>query len=264
MDLCVNFIADIVEAGTIGSSYFSETSNSPEEGASRYTMLLLCGTQNYSVFYGTYVSGGATCMGNDAQGNANIGVVGDADATPSELLIGSMYGAGNMTAGAFYARQWAFAGAGEVSRTTTVTSPSGQNVVAVNAPPTAFRAMAITDLTNPVIPLGTTVTDFTTAGVVISNNLTGTVQVGDKIQFTNNIGRGGPCVTVSPGMDNPSSMSFSGSCAHGGLDITWDGINGSWNINSIIMPYSGYSGMPVNLAYTPFFPGWRAATEQLW
>ena len=47
---------------------------------------------------------------------------------------------------------------------------------------------------------------------------------------------------------------FDASCSHGGLGITFDGINGSWNIGSIIMPNYGYVGTPVELPSVPIFP----------
>ena len=71
-----NSIADIVEAGTLGSSYFSEENNSAEDQTSLYDTLVFCDSQNYSVFYGSYLSNqpAEDCLGRDAQGNPAIGV----------------------------------------------------------------------------------------------------------------------------------------------------------------------------------------------
>ena len=189
-----NKISDVVEAGTLGSTYISTGTNSEEEGSSLYGVLVLCETQNYSNFIGTYLAGQdkGPCMGLDTNGNTAIAVPASEVASPSELFIGSIYGFGNISAQSFFGN-WTFAAANSATMTTTATSPAGQNVISVPLDKVFYRGIAITDLTNSVIPANTTVTDFTTAGAVISNNLTGPVQVGDKIQFINTESRGGPC-----------------------------------------------------------------------
>ena len=86
-----NSIAEEVEAGTIGSTYFGSGLNSTEEGVSLYALLMVCGTQNYSTFYGDYIVGPTGCMGGDVNGNPAIGVKMGGNAT-SQLFMASIYG----------------------------------------------------------------------------------------------------------------------------------------------------------------------------
>ena len=246
-----NYIADTVEGGTLGSIYLGDEYNSQDGGSSSYgVMLLFCGAQNFSTFIGgTYLAGQyhGPCMGPDAQGNPSVDAPPGDGVQPSQLFIGSTYGYGNMSAQTF-AGNWTFSGADGANTTANTTSPAGQNVIGgglTGALQTFYRGMVITDTTNPVIPDGTTVTDFTTSGTVISNNLTGAIQAGDKIVFSNNpsVTRGGPCVAIYPGHNTTSGMYFSLACNTNGLGIKMDGINGSWNVGPIAFPTAGYLGV---------------------
>jgi hypothetical protein len=253
-----NTIADTVEAGTLGSSYLSEEYNSQDGGTSLYGVLVYCGTQNYSVFIGTYLSGQehGPCMGLDAQGAPNIGVAADDTGVPSELFISSSYGYSNISSQSFSGR-WAFSGPDSARMTTTIMSSSGQNVVTVPVANTFYPGMNVTDLTHPVIPTGTTLTAFTSGGVIVSNALTGDVQVGDQIQFQNiNVNRGGPCISVVPGQaSGANGMYFDVNCANHGLGIVYNGILGGWSINNIFMPDDNYAGYTAGGGRLPVLKG---------
>ena len=244
-----NTIADTAELGSLGSTYISEEYNSQDGGSSSYGILVWCGAQNFSPIIGMYLSGQehGPCIGADAQGNPSINVAAADGVAPTQLFIGSTYGFGAIASQSFTGN-WQFSGANGAITTANTTSPAGQNVIGgglTGALQTFYRGMYITDLTNPVIPDGTQVTDFTTAGVVLSNNLTGMVQVGDQIQFVNSASRGGPCVSIFPGQNVTGGMFFSNACTTNGLSITMDGINGSWNVNSLQFPGSNYLGYTV-------------------
>ena len=191
-----NSISDIVEAGSIGSSYFSDTTVSQDNGQSIYGILVWCGTQNFSIFVGSYLSGQVhgPCLGVDAQGNTNIGVPAEDAGTPSELFIGSTYGFSNINNGAFSGNGWSFSGSGTYTGTAPSATVSGSEV-AVSTTQSLFIGMTITDLTHPVIPDGTTVTRIIPNSVSISAPVTGGgVQAGDKIKFFHS--SGGPCTEI--------------------------------------------------------------------
>ena len=247
-----NTISDIVEAGSIGSTYVSEEANSQDAGTSIYGVLVGCGSQNYSNFIGTYLSGQdhGPCMGLDAQGNVNIGVPADDTGAPSELFLGSVYGLGNIANGSFNAPTWSFAGPGAYTVTTVSATASG-TVIAVPTTGIVYPGITITDITNAVIPANTTVTQVLPNSLTISAALTGGgIQIGDTIQFSN---RGAPCVTINSGLvSGASGMLFDTGCAANGVSIAFDKYRDSWNFGDQIMPTSGYTGY--NTA-VPVYPG---------
>jgi hypothetical protein len=243
-----NSIADIVEAASIGSSYLSESNNSQDGGTSIYGTLVVCGGQNFSNFIGSYLSGQdhGPCLGYDAQGNINIGVKADDTAVPSELFVGSVYGLGNIAAGSFNAPVWSFGGRSVSTQTATVATASG-TVIAVPTNSSYYPGLAVTDLTNPVIPANTTIVSMLPNSITISSALTGSgIRIGDQIQFSN---RGGPCIDIHAGLGN-AGMQFDTACAHGGLGIGYNGYYGGWGINAMLMPddnYRGYNGGDLRL-----------------
>ena len=88
-----DFITDVTDAGTLGSTYLDTGMNSSEDSNSIYELLMICGTQNYGTFQGFYLTAqqGGPCMGPDINGNPAIGVKAGGDAT-SQLFIGGIYG----------------------------------------------------------------------------------------------------------------------------------------------------------------------------
>ena len=93
------------------------------------------------------------CMGNDAQGNPNIGVAASITSVPSQLFIGSTYGYAAISSQLFAGR-WSFAGGDGVTGAATVVAAAGQNVLpgVSGTVQSLYRGMNIADLTNPVIP----------------------------------------------------------------------------------------------------------------
>jgi hypothetical protein len=219
-----NYIADEIEAGTIGSTYISEEDNSQDAGTSNYGTLIFCGSQNYSVFIGSYLSGQGRfdigsmniCMGTDAQGNPSIDVP-PAPGPAESLFIGGIYGAPvpSISPGSMWGT-WSFFGSSAFVIKPNTATPSG-SVIALNGDLNVFlfTGLGVSDGTNPAaIPANTYVTAISPYSVTISNPLTsGGVQAGDKIVFTNTAANGAPCFQITGGLSGQSGLSFDRTCS---------------------------------------------------
>ena len=222
-----NWLADEIEAGTVGSSYFSEEDNSQDSGTAAYGTLMFCGI-NASVFYGSYVSGqplDGACLGPDAQGNPSI-VAPPAAGGP--LFVGPIFGspfpsirAGEMGGG------WAFDGHDHYTVQATAAIAAGATAIpGVPIKTATYAGMQITDTTNSVIPPGTTIATIGYPAFTISNALTGGgIQIGDNILITNPSSSTGGCFGLSGGVD----MTFTASINCGaGTTFSYNGALGTW------------------------------------
>ena len=234
-----NSIADEVEAGSIGSTYISEEDNSQDNASTLFGTLIFCGTNNYSVFIGSYMSGqdrtstlgyARGCLGHDAQGNTNIGV-DPAEGITSGSFIGPIYGAPLPISGAGgNTGSFGFSGKAAIEYATTATSAAGQNVVTLTLPNTGTvsPSMRITDLTHPVIPANTTVTEVGDTALGISNNITGAgIQIGDKI----NISGYDVIFKIIPGFENGfSGLAFGDNQNGFQYALSRNGRAGTWDL----------------------------------
>ena len=231
-----NTIVDEAELGSIGSTYFSEEYNSPEDGSSIYAMLAWCDAQNYSVWYGPYLTDQPpeTCIGVDANGNAALGVAAKiAEPPAAPLVIGSVYGGvfPYITSGNF-GGSWRFNGSNTFKIGANAASAAGSTTIYLNTIPSLRAGLSVTDLTNPVIPDGTTTTAVGYGILIISNPITGGgVQAGDIIQLSGDTA----CMEMNPGLSTTESTGLlldAGCTFSGGLPgLVYDGANNAWDLN---------------------------------
>ena len=130
-----NYVADEVEAGTLGSTYIGEENNSAEDGTAPYDTLVFCGSVNYSSFTGSYLSGQPpeSCLGNDANGNPAIGVPAIIGSAPP-LFIAPIYGSPlpAILSGALEG-SWKFLGPNEYTVAANAAAAAGSTTIALNA-----------------------------------------------------------------------------------------------------------------------------------
>ena len=238
--------ADVVEAGSIGSVYIGETDVSEDNGSALYGILFLCGTQNFGSFISSYLSGQDRdvpgtlpagymrgCLGNDAQGNPNIGV-GAGDGQMSGLNISPLYGTPMpaISAGGLYGT-WGFSGGAAASLTTTAATAAGTNIINVPVTnPTIVAGMHIRDFTTPAaIPDNTVITQVGTSALQISNNITGTgVQAGDQLAID---GYGqNPFMNFALGMESGIGGITMGAGGPEWFRFTMNGLLNSWGFGT--------------------------------
>ena len=191
-------------------------------------------------------------------GNYAIGVPTQ-DGQGTAMFFASLYGAPFPQIGAGYMQgTWGYFGtSGTKLQPTSVASAAGQNFLSAAIVNVLYTGMTVTDLTNPVIPDGTTVTQINSASVVLSNNITGGgVLAGDVIQFS---GNGGPCFYIYPGRDSSGwggGMSFANGCVAGlEFNIAIDGYLNAWNVGPMAVPLASYRGyLPGGNTGAPVFP----------
>jgi hypothetical protein len=244
-----NYLADIAETGTIGSSYFNEETVSVDNGTSAMGIVGMCGIAA-DVFIGTYVSGQTNgyCLANDTDGNVSINSGTNPLEQASSLFIMPFFGSISPTiySGGFIGT-WNFTGQSRYIDTAASATASG-NIIVYPTSGVYKSGDTITDLTNAVIPANTTITAVWSGHIKLSNNLTGGgVQIGDQIQ----IGGSGGCYNVIPGLNAQGAygFQFSISCINNEYTIQPNGYLNSWNIAGVQYPlgnYLGYnSGVPV-------------------
>jgi hypothetical protein len=214
-----NYFADTVEAMTIGSFYAQEEYNSPEDGNAPYSLLVICGTQNYSFFYGGYYGGGGPCLGGDANGNASIGVpaASTQGQAASEVFIGSMYGSPGPAIGpeSVFHGAWTFEGPTATTTPANQVASAGATTIYLNTSTNYKIGLGITDLTHSVIPANTTITGIGYGVVTISNAVTGGgVQINDQLQISG----GANCMQMTAGLPygGATGLIFDSTCGFSG------------------------------------------------
>ena len=225
-----NIISDVIDAGSLGTTYYAEGYNSAEDSTATYDFLLFCGAQNYTTVIGAYLSGqpAQNCISQDASGHYSIGVVPHVQSNGA-LIIGSLYGATfpYISTGSF-GGNWTFQGGGGQTVTTTVATAAGTTFLNV---PTGgwFYGNHIADRTNPsAIPTGTTILRVGNNQVELTNAIAGSgVAVGDLIDVTGVSG----CIQINGGVSADVSgtrVYYSRDCATLPLLFGYDGYRGTW------------------------------------
>jgi hypothetical protein len=241
-----NALMDEVEAGTIGSTYVGEEDNSQDSGTSAYGTITFCTGTSATTYIGSYLSGqspNAVCLGLDAQSNPSI------VATPvngqAALFLGPLFGSpppsivgGEMTGA------WSFQGPSTATVVATTPTASG-TVIAVPTTIQVQNGTKITDLTNAVIPVNTTIVSHAVNTVTLSNALTGGgILTNDIIQYSSD-GVGNPSIHINGGIGANAGVSFDPNTSSlYNLLMQFDGYVGSWDFGAMRfggLLYQGYN-----------------------
>jgi hypothetical protein len=232
-------IADVVEGGSIGSMYFNEGYNSAEDGTSITGIMMWCGSQNQSTWYGGYFTGqsGSTCMGYDENGNSAIGYPMLPYPVTGPLLLGTTYAG-------FSPNISTYSGQGYISGTWRINGNYGVHILANNAAavgdttillntqPSLKAGLLVTDETHPAaIPDNTTITVTGYGYVTLSNPVAAPgVAANDSLTFSGAVN----CMMLNPGIppsQNPGIL-FDSTCQFSGGQngIQYNGSNDTWNL----------------------------------
>ena len=215
-----NHVYDIVEAGTVGSAYFGQNTNSSESGSSpEYGFAMECGSLNESSIYGSYVASGPygrSCLPTDGTlgappPNGSIGT-GPLQIAPQQggMADNNVVGSGHL--------QGAWSADGNAVWPTptiaSVATPSG-TVVAIANPSNWFAGAYVSDANQQAMSA--------TVGAAGSGGGSGTCT------FTVNGG-----YPITPGTTNAK---FSATLASGGLSGALTLVsNGNYNQNYLDGP----------------------------
>lgn len=228
-----NYIADILEGGTVGSLYNGDNTNSSEGGQAKYGIVGNCISENYSEFNGMYASNGNGhnyCLPT----SGGIGILGDTVAGAGPLFIAPQDGApldSTIINSGSMEGQWQFSGVSSSNIVTSAATTSGTVLTFSSVPSWVYKGLNITDNTHSgVIPSGTTVSAVTPTTITLSKAVTGSgVASGDTIVLS---AGGSPCVGFDGGFQ-PFNMWFDKQC---GSSTAWylgfNGYYGAWALGA--------------------------------
>lgn len=243
------YIADIVEAGTVGSLYTGENPNTGENATGPISIMGYCNSDNTSVFVGTYTGlnvYAAYCM--DPFGSLNAPVYPSQPGTIGNLFINPIAGpppsasVQNKTSFVI-APNGVYQYFGPKLMTVTATGMNGASTTDVLAPtsPGSFFAdtvLTIKDLTNPTfIPAGTHPSSITAGHIILSLPVISPVLNGDTLQISN--ANGAPCNTIYAGLGGAARSTWDKDCSG------TDAVNFSFNGYRNLWGYSQNAGLDV-------------------
>ena len=271
-----NRMVDILEAAALGSVYINENANSMENNFGAYSVLGSCGSLNYSIFIGGYLSGDQSdgmCMGIDVNGNINIGVPPrpyDIVGQGSFLSIGANIGnTATVAQGGGLQGVWSFQGYGKKTQlANAATAVGGTSISLASINRQVGPNWSIADATNPTaIPSGATVTKVGPgANVTISAPVAAPgVANNDKIVLSL---ANPPCIRVQSGVDIDFALQVQ--CGTSppayNLEFVYSGAVGAWGISDRIFfttpDYAGYKGLPSPTLVVPL--GMALGADDVW
>ena len=226
------FLSDIVEAGTVGSVYLGDNSNSAENATAPEAVMGYCGSQNYSIYIGMYLGLSANsmyCM--DPKGTLNAPAWTTSNGFNANLFIGGQNGGPSgsplLFKDSYTGNRWRVNGLRQWNVTSTgMNGASTTDVLVSTSGQMLFAGLTITDTTTrSAVPTGTTISKLTAGHIIASQPVA--VQSGDVLQIsTTGVG---PCMAIGGGVgNNQQGLYFDKNCS---------------TVTSEYLSYNGYRNM---------------------